>query len=481
MMRKLWIVLFLLTFAAMPTMAQDSSGHVRIAHFAPNTGLVDIYVNGELSVLQGLDYTAVTEWIELPAGVYDLAVVAAGTALENALYSVEDFSLASGDWYTLAAIGMPGDTNFPLVIQPIDENFSEIGEGQARVTFFHAIPNIGAVDVRVADGTELIGDLTYPGQAATLGISNEPAANDGAATMPDLLAGTYNLQVTSQNNVDVLMELASLELLSGYSYLVAFVGLASDAQIIVNETNVGALIAEVTTTPSGAQDLALETCEGGGTANVRLAHFATLSRASNVVDFYLNGEASAQGMAFADVGEWVEVEAGNYDVAVTPTGSTPGEALISATGAPLCADRWVTLAIIGLAQNNTLAIQPIMEDFRPLPPDTARLTVFDGIPDAPPLNVQLSGGNLLIGGLTYPGQAAALGISEEPSANDGVAIRTLDIGVYDLEITQQDNGRALLSFEELGLDRGKNYLLAVIGTVGTPTFALVSTEVPAGD
>ena len=128
--------------------------------------------------------------------------------------------------------------------------------------------------------------------------------------------------------------------------------------------------------------------------------------------------------------DWEDVDAGNYDVAVTLAGGAVADALASGTGAPLCPDRWVTIAIIGLAENNTLSIQPIVEDFRPLPDNTARLTVFDGIPDAPPVNIQLSDGNMLIGGLTYPGQASALGISDEPSANDGVAIRTLDIAIF---------------------------------------------------
>ncbi|MFN8371744.1 MAG: DUF4397 domain-containing protein [Anaerolineae bacterium] len=478
-MRKLGMMLILLALAVVPAFAQDSNGHVRAAHFAPSTGPVDMYINGELSQT-GLDYTLVTDWLALPAGIYDIAVVRAGEELTSALYSVEDFALASGEWITFAAIGVPGDTSFPFVVQTIVEDYSEIGDGETRVTFFHAIPNIGAVDVRIADGTELVDSLTYPGQAASLGISTEAAANDGGATMPDMLEGAYTLQVTPVNNSEVLFQ-TDVEFVSGHSYLVAFVGLATEARTIVTDVDLNSMISNMVATPSGVQDLAVETCESGGTAHIRVAHFATLSRASNDVDFYLGGEAYQLGMAFADVSEWADVDSGNYDVAVTPSGSALSEALISATGAPLCADRWVTVAIIGLAQNNTLSIQPIMEDFRRLPDNTARLTVFDGVPDAPPINVQLAGGNLLIGGLTYPGQAAALGISDEPSANDGVAIRNLDVGAYDLEITRQDNANvALVSFEDLVLDRGHNYLLAVIGTLNVPTYALVSSDVPEG-
>jgi hypothetical protein len=477
-MRKLWILLLILAFSALPTMAQADNGHVRVAHFAPTTGPVDIYVNGELSAVQALEFPTVSEWLELPVGEYDFVVVPAGEALENAVYATEGFSLASGDWYTLAAIGTSGDENFPLTIQPIAEDYSDITDGEARVTFFHAIPNLGAIDVRIADGTELVGGLTYPGQAAALGISDEVAANDGAAIMPDLLTGTYDLQITALDSADVLVE-TSVNLVTGNSYLVAFVGLADEAQTVVADTDVDAMTAASEPVASDtAQDLATETCDSGGTAHVRLAHFATLSRVDNAVDFFLNGDAVA-GLAFADVSDWTEVDSGNYDVAVALAGGTPSDALASGTGAPLCADRWVTLAIIGLAENNTLLIQPIVEDFRPLPDNTARLTVFDGIPDAPPVNIQLSDGNMLIGGLTYPNQASALGISDEPSANDGVAIRTLDIGVYDFEITQQDNTSVvILSFEEFVLDRGHNYLLALIGTVNVPTYALVSTEVP---
>jgi hypothetical protein len=476
-MRKFWFLWILVVFTAVPAWAQDNVGHVRIAHFAPRTAAVDIYVDGEANVFQPIEYGSVSEWVELPVRAYGLSVVEVGSGLQDAIYHVADFTLVAGEWVTLAAIGVTGETNFPFVLQPIVENYTEIADGQMRLTFFHAIPNIGAVDVRVADGTVLAEALTYPGQAASLGISSELTANDGALTLPDLLAGVYTLQVTPTGSADVLLELANVELMAGHNYLVTFAGLASEAQVIVSATNT--IQAEVTENTSGAQDLAVETCEGSGTVQVRFAHFAVVGPRVPALDFYLDGELFGDGLVFADISEWIEIDAANMDVAVVSAGAAIANAIIQGTGAPLCPDSWVTIAAIGFAETNTLAIQPIMEDFRPLPANTARLTVFHGIPNAPPVNVQLVGGNLLIGGLTYPGQAAALGISDEPSANDGTAVRTLDIGVYDLAITRQDvSYLPIISFEDLALERGKNYLLAIIGSLNQPTYSLADTVVP---
>jgi hypothetical protein len=53
--------------------AQGSAAHVRVAHFSPDAPAVDIYVDDD-KVLSGVEYPTVSEYLQLPAGSYDLAV-----------------------------------------------------------------------------------------------------------------------------------------------------------------------------------------------------------------------------------------------------------------------------------------------------------------------------------------------------------------------------------------------------------------------
>ncbi|NWF67812.1 MAG: DUF4397 domain-containing protein [Chloroflexi bacterium] len=469
-MRKLILIGVLLLLRVVPVSAQDIS-HVRVAHFAVGYEAVDVYANDALLVAQ-LEFATLSEWLEVPAGAYALAMVAAGAALEDAIYTLGDFGLEAGAWTTLVVLGVADDPDFPIMVQPIREDYSLVGQGEARVTFFHAIPDVGAVDIYVANGPQLVGGLTYPGQAAQLGISREPAANDGYAILPDLLVGFYDLEVTDGDDPNnVLLRVNGIELASGRSYLIGLVGTGGDAQAVVTVTDVDTLLAAASRETS--LDLQTETCQGEGTVQVRAAHFALLRDASALVDVYLNDELAVAGIDYSEVGEWSEIPAGNYDVALVPAGGELDAALVSATGAPLCADRWVTLAAIGLQSNNTLGIQPISEDFRPVEDGTARLTIFQGIVGAPPVNVQLAGGTLIVGGLTYPGQAAALGISNEVAANDGYATRTVDAGRYSIQVVRQDNNQVLLTFTALALENRHYYTLAAIGSTVRSGYVLV--------
>ncbi|MBL8103888.1 MAG: DUF4397 domain-containing protein, partial [Anaerolineales bacterium] len=131
--------------------------HIRVAHFSPDTPAVDVYVNGELSGVAGLEFPTVTDWIELPAGSYNLAVAPAGTSLDDAAIGPADFDLPAGAWITVAAVGSLADgTLKPAVLV---EDFSPT-EGNARVSVFHGIEDAPAVDVR-ANGSRVITSLAF--------------------------------------------------------------------------------------------------------------------------------------------------------------------------------------------------------------------------------------------------------------------------------------------------------------------------------
>ena len=51
----------------------DAPARVRVAHFAVDAPAVDVFVNGE-AVLEGVPYPAMSDFLSLEAGSYDIAV-----------------------------------------------------------------------------------------------------------------------------------------------------------------------------------------------------------------------------------------------------------------------------------------------------------------------------------------------------------------------------------------------------------------------
>jgi uncharacterized surface protein with fasciclin (FAS1) repeats len=197
---------------------------VRVAHFSPDAPAVDIFINGERSAITGLEFPTVTDWVELPAGTYDLAVAASGSALADAVISVEDAALPAGAHITIAAIGsLAGGTLKPAVLI---EDYSPITETSARVSVFHGIEGAPAVNV-TANGANVITQLAYPG---TLGN------NDGFFTL-DVPAGSYDLQVVANPDPSiVVLDLPGTELSAGMNYFVAAVGTLAEPQVVVVAT-----------------------------------------------------------------------------------------------------------------------------------------------------------------------------------------------------------------------------------------------------
>ena len=80
------------------------------------------------SGFQNLEFPTVTDWIELPAGTYSLAVAPAGAGIEAAAIGPADFDLPAGAYITVAAVGSL--QNGTLKPQVLVEDYSEIAAGE---------------------------------------------------------------------------------------------------------------------------------------------------------------------------------------------------------------------------------------------------------------------------------------------------------------------------------------------------------------
>jgi uncharacterized surface protein with fasciclin (FAS1) repeats len=205
-------------------MMEEDMVHIRVAHFSPDTPAVDVYVNGELSAIQGLEFPSITEWIALPAGSYNLAVSPAGTSYDDAAIGPADFDLPAEAWITVAAVGSLADGTLAPAI--LIEDYSDIESGNARVAVFHGIEDAPAVDVW-ANGSPIISQLAFPG---TLGN------NDGLSIL-DVPAGSYDLQVVPAGATEpVVLDLPGTELAANSNYFVAAVGTLADPGVALSVT-----------------------------------------------------------------------------------------------------------------------------------------------------------------------------------------------------------------------------------------------------
>lgn len=197
---------------------------IRVAHFSPDAPAVDVFVNGEAAV-EGLAFPTVTNWIQLPAGSYNVAVAPAGAGIDAAVIGPADFDLPEGAFITVAAIGsLEAGTLAPQVLV---EDFSDIAEGFARVSIFHAIEDAPAVDI-LANGAPAATQVAYPGTQGD---------NDGFFVL-DVPAGTYDLQVVPSGAAEpVVLDLPGTVLAANTNYYVAAVGTLGAPQVVLSATD----------------------------------------------------------------------------------------------------------------------------------------------------------------------------------------------------------------------------------------------------
>lgn len=187
--------------------------NVRVAHFAGDAPAVDIFVNGEM-VLQGVEYPALSDFLQLDAGSYTIDVAPTGEGQGAAVIS-QGITVEGGAYYTVAAVGLVAraeeDPVSGLKLTVAEENYAPLEITTSRVTIFHASPGTGPVDV-VVNGEVFAASLAYPGFLGN---------NDGAVDFT-VVAGNYDIQITEAGNPDnVLIDLSGTQLVAGNQYYVA--------------------------------------------------------------------------------------------------------------------------------------------------------------------------------------------------------------------------------------------------------------------
>jgi hypothetical protein len=204
--RKSWMLLvagmLLALLVAPAALAQSGDAKVRVVHASPDAPAVDVWVNGQ-KALSNVPFFTASNYLDLPAGSYDIQVVPAG-ATEPAVIDAKGVRVEAGMAYTIAATGMLAEIKPTVLV----DNLAAPAAGKAHVRVIHASPDAPAVDIRVQGGPALISNLAFPNASEYLPVD----------------AGSYNLEVTPAGQSTVVLPINGVQLEAGKIYDVFAVG-----------------------------------------------------------------------------------------------------------------------------------------------------------------------------------------------------------------------------------------------------------------
>ncbi len=200
--------------AGMVVSAASAEVRVQIVHAAPFADSLEgtsvtVTANGG-TVLEDFQFKAFTDYLTLPAGDYDLAVIPTG-ATDPAIDA--SVTLESGTDYTVIATG--DGVNQPLTLWPLVDNVDAPATGNLNIRVVHAAPFADSseateVSIRTAGGV-VVNDLVGVPYFAQSGFFEIPAGN-------------YDLKVASNDGETNFIDPVAADLPAGVNLTVIAIG-----------------------------------------------------------------------------------------------------------------------------------------------------------------------------------------------------------------------------------------------------------------
>ncbi|OKL39010.1 DUF4397 domain-containing protein [Pontibacter flavimaris] len=197
------------------------NAEVMVVHASPDAPGVDLLINDVKVNSSALTYPNNTGYLEVPAGMQNVKVNAAGTATT---VIEADLDLKQDKDYTVFAI----NTLDNIEALVLEDNLTDPAAGMAHVRFVHLSPDAPAVDIAVAGGPVLFSNRAFK----------------SATDFTPVAAGTYTLEVRPAGTMTVALTIPDVELRDDMIYTVFAKGFLQapegntntlGAQIIVNE------------------------------------------------------------------------------------------------------------------------------------------------------------------------------------------------------------------------------------------------------
>jgi hypothetical protein len=393
------VVVAALSFAVQ---AQEMS-YLRVAHLSPDAPAVDIWLDGAVA-LSNVPFGATSDYLEIPSGPRRIQVSPAGATSPIVIDATVTFM--PGEAYTVAATGLLGADDLEAIVLIDDRTPSE---DKAGVRFIHASPDAPAVDIAVAGcgGPVLFQEASFRESLPYLEVDE----------------GLYDIEVRIAGTGTVALLVEGVMLSAGANYTIFATGLAGDGSL-------GALALEDASLP----------------AKLRVAH---LSPDAPDVDVWVNGGRVLEGVPFQAVSDYLEVPAGSYQIQVTPAGAN--EPVVIDATVDLGINKAYTVAATGLLAD----LQPIVlaDDLETLA-DRAKVRFFHASPDAPAVDVAVSGGPVLFRDTAFRVFSSYLPVEG---------------GLYNLEVRLAGTMTVALPLPGVQFENGTNYSVFAIGLAGDGT------------
>jgi hypothetical protein len=181
-----------------------------------------------------------------------------------------------------------------------------------------------------------------------------------------------------------------------------------------------------------------------GMARVRVVH---ASPDAPAVDVWANGNIAFSNAPFTGITSYAALNAGTYNIQVTPTGAT--EPVVIEADLELAASTDYTVVAVGQLEN----IEPlVLVDNNSSPAaGKAHVRFVHASPDAPAVDIAVTGGPVLFSNIPFKGVGDYLPV---------------DAGTYDLEARLAGTDTVALSVPGVTLEDGTVYTIFAMGLAG---------------
>jgi len=348
---------------------------------APIASVVDLYAGVNPSspddfgpLLEDLAFRSATPYLFYPTRLPITIGVAGGDSEgpEDILITLPPFTLDDGKFYTAIANGIPGDVDSPFGLAITDEArpFTD-NPGLVGIRVFHGSPGAPAVDVDVRGVGQIITNLSYGDFSGYL----EAAGN----------IGYLEVNPAGSNALVGTFEAGDLSILNG-------LGITVFASGLLGEEPLFGLFAAL---PNG------DVVELTPVSRVQIIH----NSPSPTVDVFVNGERLVSDFTFRSATPLIDVPTRTaLDIAVSPAGAGIGSAVATYDDVVLEDGKVYSIMATGIVGNAQTPFELLFFDEardRASEAGNVDVLLYHGSPDAPEVDVTLTGGAVLFDNVAY--------------------------------------------------------------------------------
>jgi len=154
-------VVAVVTLFASPARAA-SDGYVRLAHLSPDTPAVDVYLRSESGAIKpqtfkGVAYGAMSAYLRLPAGNYQVAMRKAGAAPGTKPVITTEVGVTGGGAYTVAGVGRFAD----LGLRVLQDDLKLPDPGKSKIRIIQASVKAPVLDVAGKNGSKIADGVAF--------------------------------------------------------------------------------------------------------------------------------------------------------------------------------------------------------------------------------------------------------------------------------------------------------------------------------